>query len=75
MRVDTRPFFSPLSTLPAFRDRPEACRCTTPADRGRAVARSGLNLPSGYTMTQELADLVCAVVDEVMADPPRAAAG
>ncbi len=73
--VDTRPFFSPLSTLPAFAGRPEARRFTGPGDRGRAVARSGLNLPSGYTITEELVDLVCGVVDEVMTDPPRAAAG
>jgi perosamine synthetase len=69
--VDTRPFFSPLSTLPAFRDRPQSRRFTGPGDRGRAVARSGLNLPSGHTMTEDLVDLVCRIVDEVMADPPR----
>lgn len=73
--VDTRPFFSPLSTLPAFRDRADACRHTGPQDRGRPVARSGLNLPSGYDMTEERVDLVCRVLDEIMADPPRPGSG
>jgi perosamine synthetase len=73
--VDTRPFFSTLSTLPAFRGRPESCRFVGPGDRGRHPARSGLNLPSGFNMTEELVDLVCGIVDEVMADPPRRTAG
>ena len=70
--IDTRPFFSPLSNLPAFRHRPESCRHAGPNDRGRAVARSGLNLPSGYDMTEKKADLVCGVLDEILADPSHA---
>ncbi|MEM6905251.1 MAG: DegT/DnrJ/EryC1/StrS family aminotransferase, partial [Pseudomonadota bacterium] len=66
--VDTRPFFSSLSSLKAFAGRAEATRHVSPADRGQAVARAGLNLPSGYGMTEEKVDLVCRILDEVMAD-------
>jgi perosamine synthetase len=57
--VDCRPFFYPLSGLPAFKNHPQAI-----AARGRnAVAAElspyGVNLPSGLNMTDELVAVVC----------------
>jgi perosamine synthetase len=66
--IDTRPFFSRLSTLPAFADRPEAKRFVTPADRGAGIANYGVNLPSGYNMTEGLADIVCGALREMIAE-------
>ena len=65
--IDTRPFFSALSTLEAFADRPESCRMVGPGDAGRAMAKSGLNLPSGYGVTEEDVDFVCAALEEILA--------
>ncbi|WP_188575233.1 DegT/DnrJ/EryC1/StrS family aminotransferase [Azorhizobium oxalatiphilum] len=65
--IDTRPFFSPLSTLPAFDTLPEAKRFVTAHDCGQFIARVGINLPSGYNMTEDKVDLVCAAFREVLA--------
>ena len=66
--IDTRPFFSPLSSLPAFDDRKSSKRFCTPQDRGVAVAKYGINLPSGYNMTEPLVDLVCRAYCEMLAE-------
>ena len=66
-RIDTRPFFSPLSSLPAFDDRPQAKRFTSPSSVGARVAAHGVNLPSGYHMTEQKVDLVARAFREVVA--------
>jgi perosamine synthetase len=65
--IDTRPVFSRLSSLPAFADRPAAKRFVTPNDRGAKIAEFGVNLPSGYNMTEELVDVVCGALREIVA--------
>jgi perosamine synthetase len=65
--IDTRPFFSRLSTLPAFADRSRSKRFVTPHDKGARIADFGVNLPSGYNMTAGLVDLVCAALREIVA--------
>ena len=64
--IDSRPFFSRLSSLPAFSDRPGAKRFITPADRGAEISEYGVNLPSGYNMTEAQVDLVCAALREIL---------
>lgn len=66
--VDTRPFFSALSTLEAFSGRPESCRLVSSSDQGRGPAMSGLNLPSGFNMNEDRVDMVVRVLDEVLAE-------
>jgi len=66
--IDTRPVFSRLSSLPAFADRPAAKRFVTPTDRGATIAEFGVNLPSGYNMTEDLVDLVCGAFREIVAE-------
>ncbi len=65
--IDSRPFFSPLSSLPAFADRPSATRFVTPRDAGKIIAAYGVNLPSGYNMTEDKVDIVAAAVREILA--------
>ena len=65
--IDTRPFFSPLSSLPAFDDRPAAKRFCRPDNVGASLSRRGINLPSGYMMTEKLVDIVCGAFREVLA--------
>ena len=69
--IDSRPFFSPLSTLPAFDDRPASKRFVTAGDRGQSIARCGVNLPSGYNMTEARVDLVSRAVREILTEGPR----
>ena len=66
--IDSRPFFSRLSTLPAFADRPKAKRFVTPTDRGARIADFGVNLPSGYNMTEGLVEIVCGALREMIAE-------
>jgi perosamine synthetase len=65
--IDSRPFFSCLSSLPAFADRPKAKRFVTPHDKGAHPATYGVNLPSGYDMTEEKADIVAGALAEIIA--------
>lgn len=64
--IDTRPFFSPLSSLPAFADRPAAKRFCSSDAAGLHPATCGLNLPSGYNMSEDLVEIVCAAFHEVV---------
>src|SRR5262249_41024156 len=65
--IDTRPFFTPLSQLPALADRPQAKRFLPSETAGSRIAAHGVNLPSGYHMTEALVDLVCGAFREVLA--------
>ena len=47
--IDSRPFFSRLSSLPAFADRPEAKRFVTPTDRARRSPISASTCPRATT--------------------------
>ena len=64
--IDTRPVFSRLSGLPAFGDRPAAKRFVTPTDRGAQIAEFGVNLPSGYNLNEDLVDVVCSALREIV---------
>jgi perosamine synthetase len=64
--IDSRPFFSPLSSLPAFDDRPRSKRFVSDKDEGRRVSKYGVNLPSGYNMTEANVDLVARAVTEIV---------
>ena len=60
--IDTRPFFLPLSSLPAYDGLPgaaEAHRRNRVADQ---LAREGLNLPSALNLRDEDVDRTCEVV-------------
>ncbi|HRY03321.1 MAG TPA: DegT/DnrJ/EryC1/StrS family aminotransferase [Beijerinckiaceae bacterium] len=63
--IDSRPFFSRLSDLQAFDDRPVSKRFVRPDERGAAIARGGVNLPSGYNMDEAKVDIVAAAVKEI----------
>jgi perosamine synthetase len=64
--IDTRPFFSQLSSLPALDSRPAAKRFVSSADKGAHASRHGINLPSGYHVDEASADLVCRALKEIL---------
>lgn len=51
--IDSRPFFSQLTTLKAYAGYPDSGRFLPEAPKGAHVATHGLNLPSGYNMDRE----------------------
>ena len=57
--IDCRPFFHPLSSLPAFQHDLEARRAQTHNRVAHAISFFGINLPSGFDLTPEKVHYVC----------------
>lgn len=53
--VDTRPFFYPAHTMPAYNTGQQL-------PVAEALSRKGINLPSGPTLTEEQIDYVCGIL-------------
>jgi perosamine synthetase len=64
--VDCRPFFRPLSGLPAYADG-EAARLARERNRvSYRLSPFGVNLPCGMNMTEELVGQVCTALKDVL---------
>lgn len=57
--IDTRPFFWPLSHLPAYADTDEGMAAARRNSVAYALTRTGVNLPSGMRLTEADVDRVC----------------
>jgi perosamine synthetase len=57
--VDSRPFFHPLSSLPAYRDHPSGRGAKDRNPVAYKLSPFGINLPSGLQLTREEVDYVC----------------
>lgn len=64
--VDGRPFFFPLSALPAYKGRPEAAVARERNSVAYRLTPYGLNLPSGMSLTERQVDFVCGVLKEAL---------
>jgi perosamine synthetase len=64
--IDTRPFFYPLSSLPAYRSLggPERWQDRNPVSYD--ISSRGVNLPSGFNMTEALVERVVSAVHEIL---------
>jgi perosamine synthetase len=62
--IDTRPFFHPLSTLPAYAKAADRARAERQNVISRAISPHGLNLPSGLNMTEALVGRVADAVKQ-----------
>jgi perosamine synthetase len=60
--IDTRPFFHPLSSLPAYEKTAEAAAARARNGVGYAISRYGVNLPSGLSLTRADVARVCAAL-------------
>jgi perosamine synthetase len=63
--MDTRPFFSPLSSLGAYQNLPgiEDYRQKNPVSY--RLRDNGINLPSSLTLEENQVDLICSVVQKI----------
>jgi perosamine synthetase len=63
--IDSRPFFYPLSALPAYREfgGPQCWQARNPASYD--IGARGVNLPSGFNMTEALVERVVGAVKEI----------
>jgi len=57
--IDTRPFFHPLSSLPAYAGRAQADIARSRNANAYAIAPWGINLPSALSLTETQVDYVC----------------
>lgn len=57
--IDTRPFFWPLSSLPAYSETKEGKEAAKRNSTSYELTKSGLNLPSGAKLTEADVDRVC----------------
>jgi len=64
--IDVRPFFHPLSALPAFGETPEAAAAAERNTVAYALSPWGLNLPSAMRLTEAQVDRVCAVLRNIL---------
>jgi perosamine synthetase len=64
--IDCRPFFFPLSMIPAYNTRKEALKAQTRNNISYSISPYGINLPSGMDMSAEKVEYVCSALEEVM---------
>jgi perosamine synthetase len=69
--IDTRPFFHPLSTIPAYCDLRSSAGARERNPVGHALSPYGLNLPSGLQLTEDDVAFVCDRLLDVLGQPPQ----
>jgi len=60
--IDTRPFFNPLSSIPAYKDLGQIQQAKIKNPVSYAISPYAINLPSGLDMTREKVRKVCNIL-------------
>ncbi|MCL5098338.1 MAG: DegT/DnrJ/EryC1/StrS family aminotransferase, partial [Candidatus Omnitrophica bacterium] len=64
--IDSRPFFYPLSSLPAYRDLPQAEAARRRNAVSYRLSPRAINLPSSLLLTEEKVSCVCRVLKQIL---------
>ncbi|MEO8433490.1 MAG: DegT/DnrJ/EryC1/StrS family aminotransferase [Pyrinomonadaceae bacterium] len=64
--IDCRPFFHPLSSIPAYRDTDQARQARARNEVSYRITPYGLNLPSALNLTKAKIGVVCAALEEIL---------
>ena len=64
--IDCRPFFHPLSSIPAYRDTEQARLARARNQVSYRLTPYGLNLPSALNMTKEKVGIVCTTLKDIL---------
>lgn len=64
--VDSRPFFYPLSSIPAYQDLEQAKQARQRNRNAYEISPYGINLPCGMKMTEEKVGYVCEVLKTIL---------
>ncbi len=70
--VATRPFFHPLSSLPAFESLPEAKKARERNRNSYEISPYGINLPCALSVTRDQVERVCTALKAVLKESSRA---
>jgi perosamine synthetase len=65
-QIESRPFFHPLSSLPAFSAAPDAALAKSRNVHAYDISPRAMNLPSALTLEEAQVDRVCTAVRELM---------
>ncbi len=63
--IDCRPFFYPLSSMPAYQNVEQAKQAQQRNKNAYKISPYGVNLPSGMNMTEEKVKYVCGVLKSI----------
>lgn len=70
--IDTRPFFHPLSSLPAYAHLPEALIASCRNEIAYEISPHGINLPCALSITRDQVEVVCSAIRNILAaEMPR----
>jgi perosamine synthetase len=58
-KIDCRPFFDPLSSIPAYQSLPESQQAKKQNHVAYEISLYGINLPSGFNVSREIVQYVC----------------
>lgn len=64
--IDCRPFFHPLSSIPAYQNLEQARQARERNKNAYKISPYGINLPSGLNITKEKVDYVCKALKEIL---------
>ena len=64
--IDCRPFFHPLSSLPAYASFPQSKKARSKNTNAYHIALYGINLPSGFNLTQKHVVYVCDQLKKIV---------
>ena len=64
--IDCRPFFYPLSSIPAYQDLEQAKQAQKRNKIAYEISPYGINLPCGMKMTEEKVGYVCEVLKSIL---------
>jgi len=64
--IESRPFFHPLSSIPAYEKLPEAVLARERNRVSYRLAPAAINLPSALNLTEERVHYVCATLKSIV---------
>jgi perosamine synthetase len=64
--IDCRPFFHPLSSLPAYQKSDQANQARHRNQISYQISPYGINLPSGFNMVEEKIRYVCDAIKDIL---------
>lgn len=64
--INTRPFFHPLSSIPAYKNCKQAENASQRNKTSYKISPYGVNLPSGMNVTPEIVNYVCDVLKQLL---------
>lgn len=67
--IDSRPFFSPLSSLPAYSGHHQAARAKAQNKVSYSIGDRGVNLPSALNLIEADVSTVCTALREILRRP------